>query len=78
MVDSECANVTKPGFKGKSKADANCDGFTNGLDYSAWRKENIDKVKTNGRWEADFNCDNVVNGYDYSAWRKYYIDLAGI
>ncbi len=88
-VDNDCLsrNVLKPKFKGKMPrsndpagaigGDANCDGFVNGEDYSVWRRESVDEMKTGSYWEADYNCDNRTDGQDYSIWRRSYIDLNG-
>lgn len=74
--EAQCtaAGVVKPTFKGKGKADADCNGYINGDDYSIWRKEYVDELKTNNRWEADFSCKGKVDNTDYSTWRKSSID----
>lgn len=74
---TECSsrNIAVPTFKGKARGDANCDGFTDGADYSIWRKEYVDQIKTNNRWEADFDCKNGVDPADYSNWRRNYLDF---
>jgi hypothetical protein len=83
ISDQTCINnsVAKPTFKGKENADANCDGYINGADYSIWRREYIDISQTEpvvrSTWEADFNCDKVVNGYDFSLWNTRYHQLLG-
>jgi hypothetical protein len=76
VEDSECSsrNVAKPTFKGKAKGDSNCDGVIDPGDYSIWRKEYIDQIKTNNRWESDTNCNGPDPG-DYSNWRRSYLDL---
>ncbi|MFA6518743.1 MAG: hypothetical protein WCV93_03820, partial [Candidatus Shapirobacteria bacterium] len=76
VKEAQCttAGVAKPTFKGKAKADANCDGYANGYDYSIWRKEYIDKVKNSSRWEADFSCKGNTDYTDYSIWRRSSID----
>jgi len=80
VADKACTdrNMLKPLFKGKAKGDANCDGAIDQADYSIWRKEYIDEVKTNNRWEADFDCNNVVDSADYSNWRRFYFDFVNL
>jgi hypothetical protein len=56
----------------KSKGDYNCDGKVNGLDYSWWKQEFIDKVQHGGKWEASSDC-TVVSLDDYSVWRDNYL-----
>jgi len=77
VQESECTTrqVAKPTFKGKAKADADCNGVTDQADYSIWRKEYIDKIKTGSRWESDFDCNNLVDQADYSNWRRFYLDF---
>jgi len=81
--ESECAGVPKPEWRGKSKGDANCDGYTDGYDYSVWRREFIDvRSIVSGTNEADFTgplgtCDGIVDGVDYSLWRREAIDYGG-
>jgi len=77
VPDSACTTrqVVKPTFKGKAKADADCNGVTDQADYSIWRKEYLDKIKTGSRWESDFDCNNLVDQADYSNWRRFYLDF---
>lgn len=82
VAETQCSGIAQPGFKGKQKGDANCDGLVDSVDYSVWRKEYLDGLRTGGRWEADFTgpngtCDGIVNTIDYSLWRMQYIDFRG-
>jgi hypothetical protein len=72
--DEECLGRgnNKPEYLGKEKGDANCDGKADGADYSLWRKEAKDMMKTQGKWEADFNQDGWVNDDDLRMWRRSY------
>lgn len=78
----DCGGVAKPTFKGKAGADANCDGYIDGSDYSIWRGEYMDRGASGnvGRWEADFTgggdgrCNGYTSGDDYSLWRRQYLD----
>jgi subtilisin family serine protease len=56
----------------KKKGDYNCDGKVNGLDYSWWKQEFIDKVQHGGKWEASSTC-TAVSLDDYSVWRDNYL-----
>jgi thermitase len=56
----------------KSKGDYNCDGNVNGLDYSWWKQEFVDKILHDGKWEASSDC-TVVSLDDYSVWRDNYL-----
>jgi hypothetical protein len=84
-VNNNCGGVVAPSFRGKAMGDANCDGYTDGYDYSVWRREFKDSSLTlqpQGLWEADFTgsdgkCDGSVDGYDYSLWRREAIDNGG-
>ena len=81
-----CGGGPQPKFRGKAGADANCDGYIDGSDYSIWRSEYVDRRadKIRDRWEADVTggagvdggrCDGYVDGVDYSLWRRQYTDL---
>ena len=73
-----CGGVVKPAWLGKGGADANCDGYVDGSDYSIWRREYVDldgDMVKKETWEADLNCDQYADGADYSLWRRQYIDL---
>ncbi len=54
--------------KSRTSGDANCDGVVNGLDYSIWRQEFIDKQQSTlggvKGWWASFNCVEV----DSNTW----------
>jgi hypothetical protein len=54
-------------------ADANGDGKIDGGDFSIWRKEYYDGIKTGGRWAADFNGDNIVDWADLEIWKIAYL-----
>jgi len=45
VEDSKCNDVKKPTFKGKSKGDANCDGYIDVIDFSLWQKNSLTVVR---------------------------------
>ena len=57
----------------KKIADYNCDEEVDGLDYSYWKQEFVDKKQHDGKWEASHICSEVVGPEDYSAWRNNYL-----
>jgi len=58
----------------KAIGDYSCDGTVNGLDYSWWKQEFVDKLKHDGKWEASYTCSEVVGPEDFSAWRNSYLN----
>jgi hypothetical protein len=64
---SECGDCKKVG-------DYDCDGTVNGLDYSWWKQEFVDKVQHDGKWEASHVCGDEVVPEDYSVWRYNYLE----
>lgn len=66
--------MSKPEYLGKERGDANCDGRTDGGDYSLWRKEAKDQQPTRNSWQADFNQDGRVDDEDLRIWRREYND----
>ncbi len=47
-------------------ADANLDGFVDGLDFIIW---NANKFMAGNKWsQADFNADGFVDGQDFVRW----------
>jgi hypothetical protein len=69
-LDESLCRVACP--RCKSIGDYNCDGKVNGLDYSWWKQEFIDKVQHDGKWEASHIC-KTVSSEDYSVWRYNYL-----
>lgn len=59
----------------KKMGDYNNDGEVNGLNYSYWKQEFVDKIQHDGRWEASHVCGDGVTPEDYSVWRYNYLDL---
>jgi len=74
--EEEChrRGMSKPEYLGKERGDANCDGRTDGGDYSLWRKEAKDQQPTRNSWQADFNQDGRVDDEDLRIWRREYND----
>ena len=57
----------------KGIGDYNCDGKVDGLDYSWWKQEFVDKIQHGGQWTASRNCSATVSLDDFSAWRINYL-----
>lgn len=57
----------------KANGDYNCDGTVNGLDYSWWKQEFVDKIQHGGKWTASRTCSGTVTTEDFSAWRDGYL-----
>ena len=61
--------------KSKKNGDYNGDGTVNGLDYSWWKQEFVDKIQHEGKWEASPDCSEEITNEGYSVWRyNYYND----
>jgi len=58
----------------KSIGDYNCDGIVNGLDYTWWKQEFVDKLQHEGKWQASHICSLTVSSEDYSRWRFNYLN----
>jgi len=57
----------------KKMGDYNNDGNINGLDYTWWKQEFVDKIQHEGKWEATPDCSDKVTSLGYSVWRYNYL-----
>jgi len=57
----------------KGIGDYSCDGKVDGLDYSWWKQEFVDKTKHDGKWQASSTCKETISSDDFSAWRINYL-----
>jgi len=58
----------------KAVGDYNCDGVVNGLDYTWWKQEFVDKLQHEGKWQASHDCSEKITSEDYSRWRYNYLN----
>jgi len=58
----------------KKNGDYNGDGKVDGLDYSWWKQEFVDKLSHDGKWEAIPDCSGEVTTEGYSVWRYNYLE----
>jgi len=57
----------------KKTGDYNGDGNIDGLDYTWWKQEFVDKIQHEGKWEATPDCSDKVTSLGYSVWRYNYL-----
>ena len=58
----------------KQIGDYNCDEVVNGIDYTWWKQEFVDKLQHEGKWQASHDCSDKVTPEDYSRWRYNYLN----